>query len=314
MHSRKVSFMLFPFSEYWWLYGVFSGLVVLLLALDLGIFHRKAHAIGLREAATWTVVFTTLALAFNFGLWQYARATLHDDAHANRIALEFLTGYVIEQALSVDNLFVFVLIFGYFGIARHRQHRILFYGILGAIVFRGMFIALGSALLQYQWVLIAFGIALCLTGAKMFFGADQKVNPEKSVAVRTVRWIWPGASTFALCLATIEVSDIVFAIDSVPAIFAITKDPFIVFTSNVFAILGLRSMYFLLANVVGKFHLLRYGLGIVLVFIGLKMAWLNDLWDGHFPIGISLGVIATVIAGSILLSLVFSAPARETDR
>jgi len=299
----------FPFSEYWWFYAVFTVSVLFLLALDLGIFHRKAHAVTFKEAGTWTAIFATLALLFNFGFWQYARAKLGNDAEANRLALEFLTGYVIEQALSVDNLFVFVLIFAYFGIKRAQQHRVLFYGILGAIVFRGIFIALGSALLRYGWVLIVFGVLLIVTGLKLFFGSESQIEPEKSFAVRLVRRFWPNASTFVLCLAVIEVSDIVFAIDSVPAIFAVTREPLIVFTSNVFAILGLRSMYFLLSGIIGKFHLLRYGLGFVLVFIGLKMAWLNQLWGGHFPIGISLGVIALSIGGSIALSLLF--PSRE---
>jgi tellurite resistance protein TerC len=293
---------IFPFAEYWWFYAVFTVFIALLLGLDLGLFHRQQKAVGARDAAMWTAIFAGLALAFNFGLWRYAHATL-DAPQANRLALEFLTGYIIEPALSVDNLFVFVLIFSYFGIKPAQQHRVLFYGILGAIVFRAGFIAIGSALLRYQWMLIGFGIVLTITGLKMFFGGEEQIEPEKSLAVRVVRRIWPSASTFLLCLATIEVSDILFAIDSVPAIFAVTREPLIVFTSNVFAILGLRSMYFLLSNVIGRFHLLRYGLGIVLVFIGLKMAWLNDLWDGHFPIGISLGIIAAAIGGSIVLSL-----------
>ena len=303
----------FPFADYWWFYAIFTLCVLFLLALDLGIFHRKAHAVTFKEAGTWTAVFATLALIFNFGLWRYALATIGDSAEANRLALEFLTGYVIEQALSVDNLFVFVLIFQYFGIRRAQQHRVLFYGILGAIVFRGIFIALGSALLRYQWVLILFGIVLVFTGLKMFFGSEQQVEPERSLAVRVVRKFWPNATTFILCLAVIEVSDIVFAIDSVPAIFAVTREPLIVFTSNVFAILGLRSMYFLLSGIVGKFHLLRYGLGFVLVFIGLKMAWLNELWGGHFPIGVSLGVITLAIGASIALSLLFPSAAAEKD-
>ncbi len=297
--------MLFSFSEFWWLYALFSVGVLGILALDLGIFQRKAHAPSFREAAAWTAVYTILALGFAFGLWRYTGS--------DRVALEFLTGYVVEQALSVDNLFVFVLIFGYFQIDRALQHRVLFYGILGAIGFRATFIAIGSALMGYQWVLIVFGVVLAVTGFKMFFSGENNMEPERTVAVRVVRRFWPGASRFMLCLAVIEVSDIVFAIDSVPAIFAITSEPFIVFTSNIFAILGLRSMYFLLSGVIGNFHLLRYGLGAVLIFIGAKMSFLNQLWNGHFPIGVSLGVIATLIGGSMALSMI-SASARETGR
>lgn len=296
--------MLFPIAEYWWVYGLFTAFILVLLALDLGVFNRKAHAPSFKEASTWTVVFAALALTFCYGIWRYTGS--------HRFALEFLTGYLVEQALSVDNLFVFVLIFRYFGIPRAQQHRVLFYGILGAIVFRGIFIALGAALLRFEWVLIGFGVLLIYTGGKLMLGGESETEPEKGLAVRLVRKVWPNASTFLFCLAVIEVSDILFAIDSVPAIFAVTREPFLVFTSNVFAILGLRSMFFLLSGVIGRFHLLHYGLGAVLVFIGLKMTVLNRLWNGHFPIGVSLAIIAGLIGLSIAASLWI--PPKEDSR
>jgi len=220
-------------------------------------------------------------------------------------------------------MLVFVLIFGYFGVSDRFQHRILFFGILGALVFRTIFIALGSVLLQYAWMVIVFGVFLCLTGAKMLVTPERPVDLDRSPILRLLRKCIPITSSgeghrffrrvegklFAtpllVTLAFIETTDIIFAVDSVPAIFAITREPLIVFTSNVFAILGLRSMYFLLAGAVGRFHLLRYGLALVLIFVGLKMAWLNQIWHGHFPMGISLGIIGAVLAASIGLSLAF---------
>jgi tellurite resistance protein TerC len=317
-----MNILLFSFAEYWWFYAAFSVFVVFLLVLDLGIFHRKLHAVGFREAAIWTVLWGAMALLFCLGLYWYADS-LFGPAAARQTAIEFLTGYIVEWSLSLDNMFVFVLIFGYFGVADRFQHRILFYGILGALVFRAIFIALGSILLQYAWMVILFGVFLSLTGAKMLVTPERSADLDKSPILRLLRrWIpitssaeesrffhRVGGKLFAtpllVTLAFIEITDIVFAIDSVPAIFGITREPLIVFTSNVFAILGLRSMYFLLAGAVGRFHLLRYGLALVLIFVGIKMAWLNQLWQGHFPIGISLGVIGILLAGSIGLSLAF---------
>ncbi len=323
---------LFPFADYWWFYGAFSIFVVLLLAADLGIFHRRVHAVGFREAAIWTVLWASLAVAFCIALYGYAASRFGAPA-ARQAALEFLTGYIVEWSLSLDNMFVFVLVFGYFGVPARYQHRVLFYGILGALVFRAAFIAIGTVLLQYAWMVVIFGVFLLLTGARMLVMPERPADLEKSAVLRLLRkWI-PivpnheghrffqkiGSKWFAtpllLTLAFIEITDILFAIDSVPAIFAITREPLIVFTSNVFAILGLRSMYFLLAGAVGRFHLLRYGLAGVLMFVGLKMAWLNRLFDGHFPMGISLAVIGTVLAASIGASLAFpkkvdAAPAR----
>lgn len=326
---------LFPFSEYWWFYLGFVGLVLLLLAVDLGIFHRKAHAVGFREAATWTVVWIGLALLFNVLLYQYALWKFPRDARlmaipgfipsaaAWRTALEFLTGYVIEKSLSVDNIFVFVMVFSYFAIPAKYQHRILFYGILGAIIFRAIFVAMGAALMQYHWVVVFFGAFLIFTGLKIVIAKEKPPDPGRNLLVRLLRRAFPvtnefhGAKFFAreegrlhatpllLALAFLEATDIVFAVDSVPAIFAFTSEPLIVFTSNIFAILGLRALYFMLAGAVEKFHLLRYGLGTVLVFVGLKMVWLNDLFDGKFPIALSLAIIGITIGASVALSLIF---------
>ncbi|HZT39044.1 MAG TPA: TerC family protein [Bryobacteraceae bacterium] len=330
---------LFAFAEYWWFYLAFTGLIIVLLAVDLGLFNRRAHEIGFREAGLWVLAWAVLSAAFGYGLYLYASARF-GGAVARRLALEFATGYLVEQALSVDNMFVFVLIFGYFAIPRIYQHRVLFYGILGALIFRAIFIALGAALLRYEWVVVLFGIFLIFTGARMFFGEEKEIEPEKNLVLRIARRFLPLTTSMhgqrfiareggvmvgtplLVTLLVLEFTDILFAIDSVPAIFAVTREPLVVFTSNVLAILGLRSMYFLLAGAVGKFHLLRYGLGIILVFIGLKMAWLNELWHGEFPISWSLAFIGIVLAVTIGLSLLFPrrqraespAPAGKRDR
>jgi len=315
---------LFPFLEYWWFFASFTGLVAALLVLDLGLFHRKAHAIGFREASVWTAVWAALALLFCLGLYKYTIWRFGATA-GKQVGLEFLTGYVVEWSLSLDNMFVFVLVFRYFGIPALLQHRILFFGILGALIFRGIFIALGATLLQYGWIVILFGIFLIFTGIQMMFSVERPIQPEQSFIVRLLRKLLPiapepeGARFFLrrngklyatpvlLALAFIEATDILFAIDSVPAIFAVTREPLIVYTSNVFAILGLRAMYFLLADALTRFHLLRYGLASILVFVGLKMAGLNAVWQGHFPIAISLIVIMGILAVSIGLSLAFPA-------
>jgi tellurite resistance protein TerC len=329
---------LFPFSEYWWFYLSFVGLVVLLLGLDLGVFHRKAHAVGFREAATWSVVWIALSLLFslllyNFALWRFPQDArlmsvpgFDPNAAAWRVSLEFLTGYVIEKSLSIDNIFVFVMVFSYFSIPAKYQHRVLFYGILGALIFRGIFVALGAALMQYHWVVIVFGLFLVFTGLKILLAKEKEIDPERNFLIRLLRRAIPVTPTlqggkffsrvdgrhFAtpllVALLFLEATDVIFAVDSVPAIFAITNEPLIVFTSNIFAILGLRALFFMLAGAVDKFHLLKYGLGIVLVFVGLKMVWLNQLFDGKFPILLSLGIISGVIAASVIFSLLFPKP------
>jgi tellurite resistance protein TerC len=332
---------LFPFAEYWWFYAGFVAFVLLLLAVDLGIFHRHAHAVSFRESATWTVVWIVLALLFNYGLYQYAEWKFPQDARllavpgfdpqaaAERVGLEFLTGYIVEKSLSVDNIFVFVLVFSYFAIPAIYQHRVLFYGIIGALIFRAIFIAMGSVLMQYHWVILIFGGFLIITGLKMMFVPDKQVEPEKNLLLRLFRRFVPVtnklceqrffirqegralATPLFVALLFLETTDVIFAVDSVPAIFALTSEPLIVFTSNVFAILGLRSLYFMLAGAVDKFYLLKYGLAVVLVFVGLKMIWLNDLFGGKFPISWSLGIICAVISASVILSLL--RPHREAS-
>jgi tellurite resistance protein TerC len=340
--------LLFPFSDYWWLYGLFTVFVLGMLALDLGVFHREAHEVSVKEAATWSVVWVSLAMVFCFLFWRYAHYKLPtyepllDELAANGVVgpdaalaaakladqstLEFLTGFVVEKALSVDNIFVFVVVFGFFGVPRAYQHRVLFFGILGALVFRVIFISLGAALMAYHWVLYLFGAFLIFTGIKLFFSDEKPRDPEKNPFVRLLRRHLPitpnyeGQRFFVrrdgvlhgtpllVCLVAIEVTDIVFAVDSVPAIFAITKEPMIVFTSNIFAILGLRALFFLLVGVMHKFHLLKYGLGFILTFVGLKMVWFNSLFeDGKFPVSWSLGIIGGVLAVSVIASLLFPA-------
>lgn len=326
--------ILFPFTQYWWAYLGFTGFVLLLLALDLGVFHRKAHAVTFREAATWSVVWVCLGLLFNLGLYQYALWKFPQDPRltslpgfdpqtaAGQVGLEFLTGYIVEKTLAIDNIFIFVMVFSFFTIPAIYQHRVLFYGILGALFFRAIAIAAGSALMQYHLVIVFFGLFLIITGVKMFFATDKGINPEENLIIRLLRKLIPvtgqlsgqnffvklnnvwHATPLLVALLFLELTDIIFAIDSVPAIFALTKEPFIVFTSNIFAILGLRSMYFMLAGVIDRFHLLKYGLATVLIFVGLKMSWLNDWFGGKFPISISLGIISVIIVAAMALSLV----------
>ena len=311
--------LLFPFGEYWSFYAAFTAFVLLLLAVDLGVFHRNAHVVSVRESLVWSTVWVALALAFNYALLLYARDAFGAEA-GRRIGLEFLTGYLVEKSLAVDNIFVFVLVFSYFGIPPQYQHRVLFYGIVGALLFRAIFIALGSVLMQYWIVVTIFGLFLIATGIKMMRAPDQKVDPERNALIRLFRrWMpvtpemhgqqffvrlqgrWHATPLF-IALLFLEMSDIIFAVDSVPAIFAISREPLIVFTSNVFAILGLRAMYFLLADAVGRFHLLKYALAAILIFVGLKMVWLNDLFGGKFPIEWSLGIIAALLTAAILAS------------
>lgn len=317
---------LFPFAEYWWFYGIFLLFVLLMLALDLGVFNRKAHVVSFKEATIWSIVWVALALVFNFIFYQYASSKFGAEV-GWQAGLEFLTGYVIEYSLSIDNIFVFVLVFSYFGIPAKYKHRVLFYGILGALIFRATFIALGSALMQFHWVIYLFGGFLIITGIKMIFTSNGEIEPEKNLLIRIFKRFMPvthemegknffvrkenilHATPLFIALLFLEATDIIFAVDSVPAIFAVTNEPLIVFTSNIFAILGLRSMYFMLAGAISKFHLLKYGLAVVLVFVGLKMVWLNDFYGGKFPISWSLGFILGTIALSVVISLIFPAKA-----
>lgn len=325
--------ILFPFSEYWMFYVGFIVFVLMMLALDLGVFHRDAHEVTFKESLTWSVVWISLALVFNFLFYKYAGWKFENDsrllaipgfdgeAAAKQVGLEFLTGFIVEKTLAVDNIFVFVVVFSFFAIPLKYQHRVLFFGIIGALIFRIIFIAMGSILLQYQWIVIFFGVFLVLTGFKIIFAPEKPIDPEKNPVIKLFRKLFPVtpkiegqkffirkegvlyATPLMVALLFIEVSDIIFAVDSVPAIFAITKEPLIVFTSNVFAILGLRALYFMLAGVIHKFRYLKYGLGVVLVFVGLKMAWLNEAFGGKFPISWSLIIIISIISISIFVSL-----------
>lgn len=322
---------LFPLADYWWLYAAFTGLVLGLLALDLGVFHREAHEVRFKEALLWSVVWIGLALLFGYGLYQYSLwkfpldprlVGLDHAALAKQVGLEYLTGFVVEKSLSVDNIFVFVVVFGYFAIPARYQHRVLFYGILGALIFRVIFISLGAVLMQFHWVIWLFGLFLVVTGLKIIFAPEKPVDPEKNPVIRLLRRALPvtpqlqgerflvrqhgvlHATPLLVCLVFLELTDIVFAVDSVPAIFALTKEPLIVFTSNIFAILGLRALFFLLAGVMHKFRFLKYGLGLILVFVGLKMAWLNEAFGGKFPITWSLGIIGALLALAVVASLV----------
>jgi tellurite resistance protein TerC len=291
------------------LWGGFTLFVLAMLALDLGVFHRKAHAVGTREALGWSAFWIALALAFNVAVARWFGAER---------GLEFLTGYLIEKALSVDNIFVFLVIFSYFSVPAAYQHRVLFWGVLGAIVFRVIFILAGAALLQaFHWIIYVFGGILLLTGVKMLRSTGEQIHPERNPLLRVVRRVLPVtpryhgqtfftridgrlfATPLLLVLATVEATDIVFAVDSIPAIFAVTSDPFIVYTSNIFAILGLRALFFLLAGVIGRFQYLKVGLGLVLVFVGAKMV-ISDVYK--IPIVVSLLIVAGLITGSILVS------------
>ncbi len=334
--------LLFPISEYWWFYGAFTLFVLVVLALDLGVFHKKAHEVSVKEATVWTVIWVGLALLFNYLFYLYAGWKFSTDpayqsllgtgadASAKQVALEFLTGYIVEKTLAIDNIFIFSVVFSYFAIPKKYQHRILFWGILGALVFRAIFISLGAALLQYHAVIIFFGVLLILTGIKMFFAGNEDPDLEKNKVIILLKKVFrvhpkiEGKDFFIrrdgllyvtplfLCLVFLELTDIVFAVDSVPAIFALTKEPLIVFTSNIFAILGLRSMYFMLAGVLDRFSYIKYGLAAVLIFVGLKMSLLNEMFGGKFPITWSLAIIAVLIGSSMVFSLVMSLREQKT--
>jgi tellurite resistance protein TerC len=294
-----------------WLWAGFIAFVLAMLALDLGVFHRKAHTVSVREGIVWTAIWISLALLFNLGVYFW---------FGSDRALEFLSGYVIEKALSVDNIFVFIVVFSTFAVPPQLQHRVLFWGILGALVMRAIFIVAGAALLQrFHWVGYLFGAFLVITGVRLLMQRNEEVHPERNPLFRLFRRLVPSvpdyrggrftvveagrryATPLLLVLAAIEATDIVFAVDSIPAIFAVTTDPFIVFTSNIFAILGLRSLYFALAGIMDKFPYLKVGLSLVLVFVGGKM-----LVAGIYkvPIPVSLAVIASLLGGAIVAGLI----------
>ena len=304
-------------SDNLWAWVLFNLFVLAMLALDLGVFHRKAHEVKMKEALTWSVVWIVLALMFNAWV-HYSRGP--------QAGLEFFTGYLIEKALSVDNVFVFLLIFTYFRVPAAHQHRVLFWGILGALVMRAIFIAAGVALIhKFHWIIYVFGAFLVITGIKMALAKDKEIHPERNPVLRLFRrWVpvamqYEGGRFFVLrdgqrwatplfvTLLLVETTDVIFAVDSIPAILAITKDAYIVYTSNVFAIFGLRALYFALAGFMKLFHYLHYGLSLILVFVGVKML-LADLYK--IPIVWSLAFIAAVLALSVALSLL--RPKKET--
>jgi TerC family integral membrane protein len=299
-----------------WFWIGFIVFVLAMLSLDLGVFHREAHEVHPKEAAIWTGVWVALALIFAGGLGHF---------FGQQTAVTFLTGYIVEESLSVDNIFVMVLIFEYFRVPKHCHHRVLFYGILGALVMRGGFIGAGSILLaQFHWVIYIFGAMLIATGIRMVIKQDEEFEGERNPIVRMVRRFVPMAADYhgkrffvveagrrlatplLLVLVLVEFTDLVFAVDSIPAIFGVTRDPFVVFTSNIFAILGLRSLYFLLASVVDRFYLLKYGLAVILTFVGVKM--IGDRLF-HIDILLSLGIILGVLGMSIAASLIWPARA-----
>lgn len=288
----------------------FNLFVLALLALDLGVFHRRAHVVSLREATAWSIAWITLALVFNLGLYLW---------RGSETALAFFTGYLVEKSLSIDNIFVFVLIFSAFAVPAASRHRVLFYGILGALVMRGLFILVGSAMLiAFHWIIYLFGAFLILTGIRMVLNRRQEPHPEKNPIIKAMRRILPMASEYdrdhffvrsagrwlatplVLVLAVVESTDLLFAVDSIPAVLAITPDPFIAYTSNVFAMLGLRSLYFVFADIIHRFRYLKFGLAAILVFVGVKML-LADVYE--IPIPFSLAVIATLLAAAITVSL-----------
>lgn len=296
-------------------WGVFIALVLAMLVLDLGVVHRKEHRVELREAVVWSVVWTVIALLFN--AWIYFR-------FGPQPGLEFLTGYVIERSLSFDNIFVFVVIFGYFAVPAEHQHRILFWGILGALVSRGVFIGMGTALLtRFEWLIFVFGAFLVYTGINILRNKETEVHPERNPVLRLFQRFVPLtpryhgkhffirengrrlATPLMLVLVVVEATDVIFAVDSIPAVLGVTRDPFIVFTSNIFAILGLRALYFLLAGLMHKFQYLSYGLGLVLVFVGGKM--LTDHWY-EIPVQVSLGIVLGLLTVSVAASLLRPAP------
>jgi tellurite resistance protein TerC len=291
----------------------FSVLVLVMLAIDLGVFHRRAHEIKLKEALGWTAIWIALAVGFNVVIWFWLGLAR---------ALEFLTGYLIEESLSVDNLFVFLLVFSSFRIAAHHQHKVLFWGIIGAVIMRLAFIVVGVALIhKFAWVLYVFGGVLIVSGVRMAVEKEKTIRLEANPVLRLLRRLMPVAENYEgekflvkqharwvatrllVTLVVIETADLIFAVDSIPAVLAITTDPFIVITSNVFAILGLRALYFALAGALKMFHHLHYGLSVILVFVGTKM--LLAAWGIKIPTGIALGVVVGVVALSVLTSLIW---------
>ena len=305
-----------------WMWVVFIGFVFAMLAVDVfTLGGSRAHKVSIREAAVWSVIWVSLALGFDAGLWFYLKQTAGAEI-ATAKAMEFLTGYVIEKSLSVDNVFVFLLIFGHFSVPVEYQRKVLLYGVVGAIAMRIIMILAGSwVVTQFAWVMYLFGIFLLFTGARMLLSSNHETDVENNPVLKLAKKLLPFTNGFhaekfsikrdgkrlftplLLVLILIEVSDVIFAVDSIPAIFAVTTDPFIVFTSNIFAIMGLRALYFLLADMAERFHLLKFGLAFVLMFVGIKMLIVDWL---HIPTGMSLMVIGVILGTSIVASLMSS--------
>src|SRR6266498_1646012 len=309
------------FEETIWLWIGFNLFILLMLALDLGVFNRKSHVVSSREAIIWSLVWRSLSLIFNAIIYFFWDKMVPSSMYSNgEAALAFFTGYLIEKSLSVDNIFIFILIFSFFRVPAAYQHRVLFWGILGALVMRGILIVVGAALLkEFDWIFYIFGAFLIFTGIRMARHQDEEqVHPEQNPVVKLFRKLMPVTENYEkgrffvrqagrlmatplfLMLLIVESTDLVFAVDSIPAIFAVTRDPFIVYSSNVFAILGLRALYFLLANVMDKFQYLKLGLSAVLTFIGIKMV-IVDIY--HIPVGVSLAIVASILTISVLASL-----------
>ena len=302
-----------------WMWAVFIGFVLAMLAVDvLALGGSRAHKVSIREAAAWSIVWVLLALGFDYGLWIYLTETIGREAATTK-AMEFLTGYVIEKSLSVDNVFVFLMIFTHFGVPPQYQRKVLLYGVLGAIIMRIIMVLAGSWVVsQFAWVLYLFGVFLLITGLRMLVANEQEPDIEANPVLKLAKKVLPFTKEFhgekfsiiengkrvftplLLVLILIEISDVIFAVDSIPAIFAVTTDPFIVFTSNIFAIMGLRALYFLLADMADRFHLLKFGLAFVLMFVGIKMLIVEWM---HVPTNISLMVIGLVLGSSIVASL-----------
>jgi len=314
---------------------LFTAFIVALLFVDLAVLQRREHTIGVKEAALWSGMWVLLAMLFNlfiYFMYENGRIGLtgHHAGSGSEAALQFLTGYLVEESLSVDNIFVFLVIFTYFGVPAQYQHKVLFWGVLGAIVMRFLFIVTGAVLIsRFEWILYIFGVILIVSGWRMMTQGEMEVHPEKNFFIRLARKWFPVTTGFdppkfivrregrtwitplLIVLITVETTDVVFAVDSIPAVFGITRDPFIVYSSNMFAILGLRSIYFVLAGAMKSFHYLKYGLSGILIFIGLKMLVADIL---HIPIGTSLAAIGGVLAVSVVLSLVRNRRRRDVSR
>jgi tellurite resistance protein TerC len=313
--------MIGPVTDSLLLWVGFNAFVLVMLALDLGVFHRKSHIVSVRESLVWTAIWIAMAMGFCAWIWQ---------ARGPDAGLKFLTGYVIEKSLSVDNVFVFALLFSYFSVPPVYQHKVLFWGVLSALVMRGIMIFLGAALIsQFHWIIYVFGVFLIFTGIKMLVSQEKEMHPESNPVVKWFKkrmsvtpdfrgskfFVWENgkrcATPLLIVLLIVEISDLIFAVDSIPAIFAITTDPFLVYTSNVFAIMGLRSLYFALAHVIDRFHYLKYGLAFVLTFVGVKMLLGHTPWK--IDTMVSLGIIGLILATSVIASLLRPAAVSPTQ-